>query len=157
MTVHRLESVIGSPQDHGCTTYVREGDLLGHPAPGPATLARMAPAGLPELAEGAPGAAPDDPRRLVQLAEAAERAHDYAGRSKSPATIKVYAAGWRDFLAFCESRGLSALLCWALVAGGAGDECGRGGGERAGDHVSNGPSLGRYGQKIHPRGEPFPR
>ena len=33
----------------------------------------------------------------------------YAGRSKSPATIKAYASGWRDFLGFCEARGLSAL------------------------------------------------
>jgi hypothetical protein len=41
--------------------------------------------------------------------DAAERVQDYAGRSKSAATIRAYAAGWRDFLAFCEQRGASAL------------------------------------------------
>ena len=79
------------------------------PAPGPATLAHMAAAGLPELAEGAPGADPDAPRALLEFAEAAERAHDYAGRSKSAATIKAYAAGWRDFLSFCQARDISPL------------------------------------------------
>src|ERR671939_474454 len=46
---------------------------------------------------------------LAVLPEAAQRVQDYAGRSKSAATIKAYAAGWRDFLAFCSERGLSAL------------------------------------------------
>ena len=31
-----------------------------------------------------------------------ERAADYAARSKSAATIKAYASGWRDFLEFCQ-------------------------------------------------------
>jgi hypothetical protein len=58
--------------------------------------------------------APDDAvgpqkRSLAELAQAAERVEDYAGRSKSRATIKAYASGWRDFLAFCETRGLSPL------------------------------------------------
>ena len=43
------------------------------------------------------------------LPAAAERVEDYAGRSKSEATIRAYASGWRDFLAFCSERGLSAL------------------------------------------------
>jgi integrase len=38
-----------------------------------------------------------------------ERAADYASRSKSAATIKAYASGWRDFLSFCEQRGVRAL------------------------------------------------
>jgi len=46
---------------------------------------------------------------LAQLADPAERAHAYAGRSKSEATIRAYAAGWRDFLSFCEQRGASPL------------------------------------------------
>src|SRR5438067_12612217 len=33
----------------------------------------------------------------------------YAGRSKSPATIAAYASGWRDFLDFCQLRGLEPL------------------------------------------------
>jgi site-specific recombinase XerD len=48
-------------------------------------------------------------RSLATLQDAAERVQDYAGRSKSAATIKAYASGWRDFLEFCEARGLSAL------------------------------------------------
>src|SRR5215207_10914236 len=48
-------------------------------------------------------------RALAVLQAAAERVEDYAGRSKSAATIKAYAAGWRDFLAFCAERELSAL------------------------------------------------
>ena len=58
-----------------------------------------------ELEEGVFRAA----EALARLPEAAERVQDYAGRSKSAATIKAYAAGWRDFLAFCSERGLSAL------------------------------------------------
>ena len=58
-----------------------------------------------ELEEGVPGAA----GALARLPAAAERVQDYAGRSKSEATIKAYAAGWRDFLAFCSDRDLSAL------------------------------------------------
>jgi hypothetical protein len=46
---------------------------------------------------------------LATLPGAAERANEYASRSKSEATIKAYAAGWRDFLGFCEQRGASAL------------------------------------------------
>jgi integrase len=38
-----------------------------------------------------------------------QRAADYASRSKSAATIKAYASGWRDFLSFCEQRAVSAL------------------------------------------------
>jgi integrase len=54
--------------------------------------------------------APDQaPGRLARLADAAERVQDYAGRSKSAATIRAYAAGWRDFLSFCSGRGLQAL------------------------------------------------
>src|SRR6266581_521219 len=45
----------------------------------------------------------------ARLAEAAERVEDYAGRSKSAATIRAYASGWRDFLSFCAHRDLSAL------------------------------------------------
>jgi site-specific recombinase XerD len=49
------------------------------------------------------------PGGLARLAGAAERAQDYAGRSKSEATIRAYAAGWRDFLSFCSGHGLQAL------------------------------------------------
>jgi integrase len=46
---------------------------------------------------------------LATLADAAERANQYAGRSNSQATINAYAAGWRDFLNFCDRRGALAL------------------------------------------------
>jgi hypothetical protein len=50
-------------------------------------------------------------RPLVEFsaAEASERVQDYASRSKSGATIKAYASGWRDFLDFCAARALSPL------------------------------------------------
>jgi len=51
----------------------------------------------------------DPERSLADLSEAAERVESYAGRWKSAATIKAYASGWRDFVNFCEARGLSAL------------------------------------------------
>src|ERR1700674_5246641 len=54
-------------------------------------------------------ASPAQERSLAQLSDAAEHVQDYAGRSKSAATIKAYASGWPDFLEFCEERGLSAL------------------------------------------------
>jgi hypothetical protein len=38
---------------------------------------------------------------LVALEDIAARANSYASNSKSPATIRAYAAGWRDFLKFC--------------------------------------------------------
>src|SRR5919201_1308685 len=57
---------------------------------------------------GVPGAE-QAPGALARLPDSAERVEDYAGRSKSEATIRAYAAGWRDFLAFCEQRGVSAL------------------------------------------------
>jgi integrase len=47
--------------------------------------------------------------QLATLADAADRAHAYAGKSKSRATIAAYAAGWRDFLSFCERRGAEPL------------------------------------------------
>src|SRR2546421_6284374 len=43
-----------------------------------------------------------DSTPLAQLADPAERAHAYAGRSKSAATIRACAVGWRDYLSFCE-------------------------------------------------------
>ena len=46
---------------------------------------------------------------LATLADAAERADHYARKSKSQATINAYAAGWRDFLSFCERRGALAF------------------------------------------------
>ena len=56
--------------------------------------------------------------RSTTLADAAERARHYAGRSKSPATIDAYAADWRDFLSYCQRRGASALPATdATVAG----------------------------------------
>jgi hypothetical protein len=68
------------------------------------------PAARPlELAEGADSADSGAAGVLAELAEAAERVRDDTGRSKSAATIKAYAAGCRDFLAFCDQRGASAL------------------------------------------------
>ena len=61
----------------------------------------------PEPADQPPGAAQERP--LATLQDDFERVESYAGRSKSAATIKAYASGWRDFLEFCEQRGLSAL------------------------------------------------
>ncbi len=46
---------------------------------------------------------------MAAVQEPAERVQDYASRSKSAGTIKAYASGWRDFLAFCADRDLSAL------------------------------------------------
>jgi integrase len=60
-----------------------------------------------ETADRPPDAAQE--RSLAALQEGVARVASYAGRSKSAATIKAYASGWRDFLAFCEERGLSAL------------------------------------------------
>ena len=60
-------------------------------------------------ADGASSASSDCGTTLATLADAAERANHYAGRSKSQATINAYAAGWRDFLQFCERRGAVAL------------------------------------------------
>jgi hypothetical protein len=54
-------------------------------------------------------AAVDAPDRLAQLVDPTERAHAYAGCSKSEATIRAYAAGWHDFLSFCEHRDAIAL------------------------------------------------
>ena len=55
---------------------------------------------------------------LATLADAAERAQQYAGNSKAAATIKAYAIGWRDFLQFCERRGAEPLPASdATVAG----------------------------------------
>src|SRR3954453_24197376 len=56
-------------------------------------------AGQPVNDASASSSAPE--AALATLADAAERAYDYAGRSKSQATINAYAAGWRDFLTFC--------------------------------------------------------
>ncbi|MBV9329598.1 MAG: site-specific integrase [Chloroflexi bacterium] len=58
--------------------------------------------------EGVSSNFPESLAALATLADAAERANHYAGRSKSPATIKPYASGWRDFLNFCERRGAVA-------------------------------------------------
>ena len=46
---------------------------------------------------------------LATLEAPSERSEHYASRSKARATIKAYAAGWRDFLQFCEPRELTPL------------------------------------------------
>jgi len=76
--------------------------LAGFEIEGAAQAADAGPVELDSGPEQGPGA-------LAQLPDAAERVQDYAGRSKSEATIRAYAAGWRDFLSFCSSRGLQAL------------------------------------------------
>jgi hypothetical protein len=63
------------------------------------------PPGLPE----ADGVARRAPGALAPLPDPAERAHAHAGRSKSDATIRAYASGWRDFLSFCDELGADAL------------------------------------------------
>ena len=45
-----------------------------------------------------------------------ERVTDYAARSKSAATIKAYAASWRDFLSFCEQHAASPSASDETVA-----------------------------------------
>ncbi len=65
--------------------------------------------GIAQAAEGAASAASDGPGVLATLENAAERASEYASRSKSQATIDAYAAGWRDFLQFCRGRGATPL------------------------------------------------
>jgi hypothetical protein len=58
---------------------------------------------VPEAPGGSGAADPNGTRaELATLVDATARAEDYAGRSKSSATIKAYASGWRDFLNFCE-------------------------------------------------------
>ena len=59
------------------------------------------------LAIQTPENGPSHALGIVQ--EPAERVQDYASRSKSGATIKAYASGWRDFLSFCAERDLRAL------------------------------------------------
>jgi integrase len=69
--------------------------------------------------EGRPGAggAGDDSeadasaRRyaLAALEDVGARANSYPSNSKSPATIRAYAAGWRDFLQFCQLHGAEPL------------------------------------------------
>jgi integrase len=56
------------------------------------------------VADGAASAASAGPGALATVETAAERASEYASRSKSRATIDAYAAGWRDFLQFCQRR-----------------------------------------------------
>jgi integrase len=46
---------------------------------------------------------------LARLGPTSERSEHYAGRSKAKSTIKAYAAGWRDFVQFCELRQLVPL------------------------------------------------
>src|SRR5207249_10291574 len=84
-----------------------ENAIFSDPCPPlPATLA-------PVTSLASFSALDDDPgvqeRSLAEFSQAAERVQDYAGRSKSSATIKAYASGWRDFLDFCGQRQLSAL------------------------------------------------
>jgi len=71
----------------------------------------MSPAteGIAQAADGAASAASDGPGVLATLEDPAERANEYASRSKSQATINAYAAGWRDFLQFCQRRGAVPL------------------------------------------------
>jgi site-specific recombinase XerD len=54
-------------------------------------------------------AAFDAAASLATLEPAKERSEHYASRSKSRATINAYAAGWQDFLQFCQPRQLTAL------------------------------------------------
>jgi integrase len=46
---------------------------------------------------------------LAAVEDAAARANSYASNSKSAATIRAYAAGWRDFLSFCQLHGTDPL------------------------------------------------
>src|SRR5690348_4964450 len=77
--------------------------------PGAATPAARIDVGDRPFGDDGRAEAADHEQALRDLAPLAERAHAYAGRSKSDATIRAYAAGWRDFLSFCEQRELCAL------------------------------------------------
>lgn len=70
-----------------------------------------APPGSAVATHDGPAAHPDSGghAQLATIVDAAERAEDYAGKSKSAATIKAYASGWRDFLDFCEQREVTPL------------------------------------------------
>jgi site-specific recombinase XerD len=59
--------------------------------------------------DGATSASANGSAALATLQAPSERSEHYASRSKAKATIKAYAAGWRDFLAFCQQRQLTAL------------------------------------------------
>jgi hypothetical protein len=71
------------------------------------SLAAIAPPDFP--ASHGQAAAEGDSGALAEVADPTERAQAYVGRSKSEATIRAYAAGWRDFLAFCEQHAASPL------------------------------------------------
>ena len=78
------------------------------------TRGAVAGAAAPALDAGTPdaeaeAAAATGRYALAGLEDAAERANHYASNSKSEATIRAYAAGWRDFLAFCQLHGAEPL------------------------------------------------
>ncbi len=98
-----------SNNNRGAPHRSENADFSDTPSLRPAILARVAVGEAFELVEGARGADSDGGRGLAEFTEATERVQDYAGRSKSASTIRAYAAGWRDFLTFCEQRGTSAL------------------------------------------------
>jgi integrase len=78
----------------------------GRAAGQPAQHAPAPPAGSALARDGV--AAPAD-ALLATIVDPAARADDYATRAKSAATIRAYASGWRDFLAFCDAQQLSPL------------------------------------------------
>jgi len=59
--------------------------------------------------DGAVSVCSDGTATLARLERPSEHSEHYASHSKSQATIKSYAAGWRDFLLFSELRQLRAL------------------------------------------------
>ena len=96
-------------------------------AAAPADEAQRSSDAAAQAADGTASAASGSGAALATLKDAAERANHYAGRSKSPATIAAYAAGWHDFLDFCRRRGREPLpasdqtvadyLAWLADAG----------------------------------------
>lgn len=51
----------------------------------------------------------NNPPRLTDLADTAERAMGYARQARAPNTRRSYATAWADFLSWCGDRGLMTL------------------------------------------------
>lgn len=75
------------------------------PDAGPPGLPNAGQPGDRAASAAAEGVAP----ALTTLERDGQRSEQYASRSKAWATIKAYAAGWRDFMQFCEVRELTVL------------------------------------------------
>src|SRR6266852_6136294 len=51
----------------------------------------------------------DQASLLAELEAIADQTRAFVDATRAPNTVRAYAADWRDFLSFCEPRGLQAL------------------------------------------------